>query len=309
MSAETDSRWASESAPEALARYAPEVAAALADLVATNPTGFAGPLVAFVRTTCAEALALTPLPTPDLPTPNPATVAGRERVALEFAEQFSVDVSVVDAATRAALVDALSHRTGTFVTSVYVADWAPRLRRVLEQLFGPAPTGWAAPNRWNEADDDLWPLVDAFLRSVAKLRVLDPVTTELVRLREARQHNCRLCKSLRSRSALAAGAEESTFDQVDNHSDSALSDRHKAALALTDAMVWQPGHIGADVIDAVRQHFSPAEAVELVVDMMRNASSKIAVATGTDQARVSEGVEIYDVNADGTLDFGLTAPV
>ncbi len=98
------------------------------------------------------------------------------------------------------------------------------------------------------------------------------------------------------------------YSEVDSYEDSNLSGRHKAALALTDAMVWQPGFISEDVTDAVRKHFSPAEAVELVVDMMRNASAKMAVAKGTDEANVSEGVEIYEVNPDGSMDFGLTTP-
>ena len=48
------------------------------------------------------------------------------------------------------------------------------------------------------------------MRQVARLDTLDPVLTELVRLRGARQHECRLCGSRRSVAAIGAGAEEAT---------------------------------------------------------------------------------------------------
>lgn len=293
----------------ALRRHAPDVADAIDALVALNPPTTGEPLAALARATCANALSLPPLPVPDTGEFDASTLSDGGRAALEFAEQMSVDVSAIDDPMRSVLFAALGDRSAAFVTSVYVADWTPRLRGVLDRLFGAGEDDWTAPAHWNESPTDTWPLVDAFITRVAGLRELDPVTSELVRLRAARQHNCRICKSLRNRSALAAGADESTFDAIDDHASSAaLSDRHKAALALVDAMVWQPGFIGGEVIDAIRVHFSPAQAVELVVAMMRNATNKIAVATGADAANVSDGVEIYEINRDGSMAFGLTDP-
>ena len=46
--------------------------------------------------------------------------------------------------------------------------------------------------------------------------------------------------------------------------------------------------------------------VELVLDIMRNAANKIAVAFRADEAHVTEGVEYYDVDDDGQLVYGLT---
>jgi len=51
--------------------------------------------------------------------------------------------------------------------------------------------------------------------AVARLRALDPVTTEVVRLRGAAQHNCRLCKSLRKGNALDAGGSESLYADIE----------------------------------------------------------------------------------------------
>ena len=66
------------------------------------------------------------------------------------------------------------------------------------------------------------------MRVVPALDALDPVTSELVRLRGARQHDCRLCRSLRSRTTLRAGATEADFAAVDDYADSS---RHPLARA------------------------------------------------------------------------------
>jgi AhpD family alkylhydroperoxidase len=179
----------------------------------------------------------------------------------------------------------------------------PRVRHALDALF--APSAWSTPA---PADGHRWPAIEAFQQAVARLDTLDPVTTELVRLRGARQHQCRLCQSLRSRSALAAGADDATFAAVDDFAASDLSDARKAALSLTDALIWTPADVGEDVLSGVRAHFAPAQAVELVLDLMRNAGNKIAVALAADAPNVSEGVEIYDIGPDGTLTQGLAAP-
>ncbi len=86
---------------------------------------------------------------------------------------------------------------------VYVAEWVPRLRSVLDALFG--------ADRWPDVPLETTPhaygLMDEFLRAVARLDRVDPVTTELVRLRGARQHGCRVCMSRRSVAALESGAD------------------------------------------------------------------------------------------------------
>ena len=75
----------------------------------------------------------------------------------------------------------------------------------------------------------LWGALDLFTRTVPQLDAVDPVTTELVRLRGARQHQCRICSSLRSRPALVAGADEDTFSSVDDfeHSDLSVCPRRR----------------------------------------------------------------------------------
>ncbi|MGO4204030.1 carboxymuconolactone decarboxylase family protein [Rhodococcus sp. TAF43] len=298
--------WSRDHGAAALRRHAPEVASTLDRLVALVPPIGDGSVVARAREVCGRTLSLPPLPAPPV-TSAPANADGTTQVPLEFAEQFSADVSMIDDAMRGALASALGDRTGTFVQSLYVADWVPRVRAGLDALFEGADADWGIPIEW-ATEGEPWPLIQRTLVDVARLRELDPVTTEVVRLYQARQHNCRLCKSLRNRTALLAGGDEAVYAEIDDYRSGGLSPRHKAGLGLAEGLTWQPGHLDPQAIAAVREHFSPAEAVELVLDTMRNSCNKIAVSTGTDQANITDGVEIYDVNPDGSVDFGLALP-
>ncbi len=53
----------------------------------------------------------------------------------------------------------------------------------------------------------------------------------------------------------------------------------------------------------MREHFSEDEAVELTLDVMRNASNKIAVSLAADAPRVEHGTERYMIDADGQTVF------
>ena len=130
---------------------------------------------------------------------------------------------------------------------------------------------WAAdPTEWDHRTDPADVLFNDLLPAVARLRALDPVTSEIVRLRGASQHNCRLCKSLREGSALDSGGSEGLYAEIDRYETAdALTDRHKAALRYVDALIWSPSHIGSDVADGVREHFSDAEAAR--ADTRRDA--------------------------------------
>lgn len=298
--------WSRDNGATALRHHAPEVASTVDRLVAAVPSLGDGSLVARTRELCGRTLSLPPLPAPDV-SGAPADGGEAARVPLEFAEQFGVDVSMIDDTMRAALAANLGDRTGTFIQSLYTADWVPRLRAGLDALFDGDASAWGVPGEW-DTEGQPWPLIQRTLVGVARLRELDPVTTEVVRLYQARQHNCRLCKSLRNRTALLAGGDEAVYAEIDDYRAGGLSPRHRAAVGLAEELTWQPGRLDPQTIDAVREHFSPAESVELVLDMMRNSCNKISVSTGTDQANVTDGVEIYDVNPDGSVDFGLVLP-
>jgi hypothetical protein len=236
----------------------------------------------------------------DLGPPDAASAA--DRACLAFAEQFALDVSAVTDPQRDALTRVLGAQAAAFVQTLYAIDLELRVRAALRELLGADPlpvTPGAAPAA-------LWPALEAMLPEIARLRSLDPFTTELVRLRGARAHNCRLCKSLRNVRAVESGGDEATFDKIDLYERSDLAERHKAALRLVDAMLWTPGKFASGLADQVRAHYSPEQQVELVLDVARNALNKFAVAMGVDGIGVGEGIGYYDTDERGELVYGLT---
>jgi alkylhydroperoxidase family enzyme len=260
----------------------------LTRLVALAPDGDAG-RNALVRDVCAAAVSLPPLTASCAPDDDPQLA--------RFAEQFAVDVSVIGAEQRSAFTSAMGRKAFHMAALIFVADFVPRVRAGLTAL-GFAPV--VDPVGWDRDTDPVDLLLNRFAPMVGALRALDPVTTELIRLRGAGQHNCRLCKSLREGSALDAGGTESLYSDVERYETSALiDDRQKAALRYVDALIWTPAKIDPDVAEGVRTHFSDAEALELTFDVMRNAINKIAVALGGDAPRVAEGTERYLLGSDG----------
>ncbi len=274
----------------------------LARLVALSPGD--GRSSALVRRVCARTLSLPPLPAP-VEVGEPESEA--EAVIAEFAEQFSTDVSAITSEHRSRLWKALGDSTFGVVVLMYMADFVPRVRAGLEAVgVGSEYLDWARePIAWDHASEPSDLVFNDFLPTVARMRALDPVTSELVRLRGAAQHNCRLCKSLREGTALDAGGSETLYGDIERfEASTALDSRAKAALRYADGLIWTPAHLVADDVAEVRSGFSEAEAVELTLDVMRNASNKIAVSLGADAPRVEHGTERYLIGADGQTVFG-----
>jgi alkylhydroperoxidase family enzyme len=257
-------------------------------LIALSPPGLES-VNAQVRVVCAEAVALPPLPIEG--------AASADAAVRDFAEQFAVDVSGVNASQRDAFLAALGDKAFGVTALIFIADFAPRVLAGLRALDLAAVS---EPAGWDREGDPIDLLLNRFAPTVGALRALDPVMTEVIRLRGAVAHNCRLCRSLREGAALDAGGTESMYDDIERYADSTLLDeRHKAALRYVDALVWTPSRIDADVAAGVRAHFTDVEATELTLDVMRNAANKIAVALAADAPRVAEGTERYLLGVDG----------
>ena len=257
-----------------------------------------GRMTSLVRQVCARTLGLPSLPVEAAP--------ASDDVVADFAEQFSIDVSTIGTEQRAGLWKVLGDSTFSVVVQMYIADFVPRVRAGLEALgTGDEYLRWTAGSvTWDHDTDPSDIVFNTFLPTVARLRELDALTAEVIRLRGATQHNCRLCKSLRETTALNAGGTETLYGDIEQFEASAqLSDRHKAALRYVDALIWSPARIEPGVAAGVREHFSDAEAVELTLDVMRNASNKIAVALGGDAPRVEQGTEEYLLDVDGQTVF------
>lgn len=259
-----------------------------------------GRLDTLVRLTCGRALSLPPLPSEvDLPG---AGTEGESAVAA-FAEQFAVDVTGVGADQRTQLLSTLGDNVFRVVTAIFIADFVPRVWAGLDVLALGKP-GNNGEVVWDHETDPTKALLKGFVPAVARLRAIDPVTTEIVRLRGAVQHNCRLCKSRREGNALDAGGSESLYAEIEHYETSAhLSDRHKAALRYVDALIWSPSRIDPEVAAGVRTHFSQEAALELTLDVMRNACNKIMVSLGADAPRVEEGTEWFLIDAEGRTVF------
>jgi alkylhydroperoxidase family enzyme len=274
-------------------------------------------LVEQIAVVCAEQHSLAPLaPPPALAgaETNPGSgseaggtdgVDGVDDVVLDFARQFSVDVASITPAQRAAFSESLGKQAATMTPVIFVMDFVPRSRAAFDALAGQGDDHDDAEPMPEPSTVPIWEALVTLARVVPRLEAVDPVTAEVVRLRGARQHQCRLCKSLRSRPALLAGGDESVFSGVDDYEHSDLTPAQKAALAFTDAMIWTPARITGSV-PRLLEWFSPAQAVELVFDVTRNALNKIAVALEADAAHVDEGIEIYDLDAEGNPLYGLT---
>lgn len=216
--------------------------------------------------------------------------------------QFQADLGGISEEQRAALLVATGDRAFEVVASAWVVDMATRVDAAIVALTGAAPS-WPAGT-----PGTLWPAIEAFLPVVARLDALDPVTTELVRLRGARANGCRLCCSRRSVDAVAAGADHATFDAVDRYEASELPESQKIALRLVDAMLWTPTAWPVGLAEQVHEHVEPAASIELVLDVARNGANRIAVALGADAPEVTEGVQWFTTDATGELTYGLPEP-
>jgi hypothetical protein len=143
-----------------------------------------------------------------------------------------------------------------------------------------------------------------FERAVVRIDGVDPVTTELVRLRCARTHDCRRCSSVRDDAALQAGFDEALGAKVDDYERSDLSARHKAALRLADAMILTPGAIDPGLRDELREHFTEAQLAELCLDVVKWSVQKALVALRIEPPPNEGGLTRMAANPDGSFTFG-----
>lgn len=131
-------------------------------------------------------------------------------------------------------------------------------------------------------DPELVSLLAAYQDTVVRSRHLDAVTTELVRLRCARQHDCRICQSLRFVEARESGATDGVLSSIDHYETSDLDERHKVALRIVDAFIWRPSEMPDALVVQAGEHFSQEELAEMLLDITKWSTQKIHVCLGTD---------------------------
>jgi AhpD family alkylhydroperoxidase len=141
----------------------------------------------------------------------------------------------------------------------------------------PLPAGGASHKTYQpQLSGALMELQGAVIRQCE----LDPVTMELIRIRCANVHDCRVCRHVRLEPARAAGADESVLAKVQAYETSDLSARHKVVLRLTDAHLF--GHVPPSLPEQVAAHLSPAEAADVVLLVAKCSYQKSLVALGLD---------------------------
>jgi len=151
-----------------------------------------------------------------------------------------------------------------------------------------------------EGDQRLQAALDNLGAASVRVSSLDPVTTELVRLRCARHHDCRVCQSGRLGVARRAGLDETMAAKVDYYWASDLEEKHKVALRFADALMTRPEDIETTLKDELHDHFNAKELQDIAVLVMKFNHQKIHVALGTDEASAS--LVEFDFAEDGHLD-------
>jgi hypothetical protein len=120
--------------------------------------------------------------------------------------------------------------------------------------------------------------MSAFAAAAVRARAVDPLITELVRLRCAQVHDCRLCGTLRLGEALELGLDEAMAMKVARYETSDLSEAAKAALRLCDAIILAPASADRTLAAELREHFTDEQIAELCLDVMKWSHQKLLVA-------------------------------
>jgi alkylhydroperoxidase family enzyme len=227
---------------------------------------------------------------------------------LEFAEQFVLDVSGIGEAEREALRRHLDDDAVTdVVRALFLVEYALRLELVSTRLFDEPVVAAPAPPIARPADPSatLRAALTEYQDAVVRGEVLDPVLTELVRLRCARTHNCRICQTLRLADARDAGADDAMTAAVDRYETSDLDERTKAALRVTVALITMPTSLSSEAAAVARALLTPDELAELCLDVSKWSTQKVHVALGTDAPdRLplgAQGVSWFRFGSDGRV--------
>ena len=109
---------------------------------------------------------------------------------------------------------------------------------------------------------------------------LDRRLLELVKIRVSQINGCAFCLAMHTRDARKLGETEDRMHLLDAWRESpGYSERERAALAWTEAVTLiREGHVGDDVYDLARRHFSEQELVDLTCAVVAiNGWNRIAI--------------------------------
>ncbi len=116
---------------------------------------------------------------------------------------------------------------------------------------------------------------------------IEETTLELARIRSSQITGCARCLAAHWKAALALGMRVDHLAVINVWREAAVfSPREEAALAWTEALTRNAdNHVDDSVYDAVREHFTEEEMVDLTWAILSiNTWNRINVAFGTGQA-------------------------
>lgn len=103
-----------------------------------------------------------------------------------------------------------------------------------------------------------------FYSPIVRRGVLEHRTKEIVRINIAFHNQCKYCMATRYGSGRRAGIDEALVAQISDYEHGPFSERERAALALSDALVFDPPEIEKRLLERLRAAFSDDEILELV---------------------------------------------
>ena len=208
------------------------------------------------------------------------------------------------------LVEELRERLGrkglrALMDALYVIDQTARLRATHSRLFD-ADDFPAAPAATDETVEplSLGRLNLLWHHTIMLLDGLDPLTTEVIRLRCGSYHHCRMCMSGRvvENGQVVVGSELAA--RIDGYAEAPLEPRLQAALRYVDAHNIDPTRLDVQLRADLRDQFTVTELVEVSLHTSAFSYQKILVALTLDSPANDAGLVEFSFDADGDFIVG-----
>jgi len=102
-----------------------------------------------------------------------------------------------------------------------------------------------------------------FYSPIVRKGVVEHRTKELVRINIAWHNQCKYCMATRYGSGRRAGIDEPLVVEIARYETGPFTERERAALRYSDALVFDPPDVPDDVVKRLQRSFSDAEILEL----------------------------------------------
>jgi alkylhydroperoxidase family enzyme len=252
-----------------------------------------------------------------------AIFSARERVALDYAEQFVMDQNSLSDAQKQELGRHFSDRqVVAFVQGLNINDAYLRVLTLLDIPFDPEygrpgaqANGRAAPSGGDDAasapanhngvlvsltDPDYFNARIEHSRSAMRHTRVDDVTSELVRLRNANHQKCEFCMSVRRAAVFPSRPDAADpLQAVRMYESSGLPDHQKVALRLADAFLAYPKGFGPEQRSETLAQYDSEQIAEILLKLMCWSQNRTPIALGMDAPVDENELTAFDYDAAG----------